>query len=142
MSIIVHKHNIFDQDGDVDMYSDSGDDVSDSKPLFIGATKEQGEKQERSVDEENSAKRKRTSKDPVDPVGIQMEHHTAESKPMEESEHEGAKQLDEDMDTEDSALIKEEECVESCEDHHGAEEKGKSLHLERSSTEPELGELS
>ena len=91
-------------DDDVEMYSDSGEDTADDKPLHTNSTKEQACQEE--PQKTSNARRMKTSHDAVNLSDITV---SVEDERMSEGESE---QVDEDMDADDSALLKEEKPVE------------------------------
>ena len=90
------------------MYSDSGEDATDDKPLHFHSTEEQANP-EGNLDGARKAKRKKTSGDPVNLSDVTV---AVEDEPMNDCETERHEQVDEDMDTEDAVLIKEEKPVD------------------------------
>ncbi|KAL9988519.1 hypothetical protein ACROYT_G002974 [Oculina patagonica] len=119
-----HSGNLQDGESDVDMYSDSGEDATDDKPLHVNSTEEQNN-QDGSPDGASKAKRRKTREDPVDHNDVTV---SVEDEPMSDNhETEHHDQEDENMDTDDVALIKEEKPVD-----HGTKEKLKQTsHSER-----------
>lgn len=93
-------------DDDVEMYSDSGEDTADDKPLHTNnySTKEQACQEE--PHKTSNAKQMKTSHDAVNLSDITV---SVEDERMSEGESE---QVNEDMDADDSALLKEEKPVE------------------------------
>ena len=91
-------------DDDVEMYSDSGEDTADDKPLHTNSTKEQVCQEE--PHKTNNARQMKTSHDAVNLSDITV---SVEDECMSEGESE---QVDEDMDADDSALLREEKPVE------------------------------
>lgn len=91
-------------DDDVEMYSDSGEDTVDDKPLHTNSTKEQACQEE--PQKTSNARQMKTSHDAVNLSDITV---SVEDERMSEGESE---QVDEDMDADDSALLKEEKPVE------------------------------
>ena len=91
-------------DDDVEMYSDSGEDTADDKPLHTNSTKEQACQEE--PQKTSNARQMKTSHDAVNFSDITV---SVEDERMSEGESE---QVDEDMDADDSALLKEEKPVE------------------------------
>ena len=91
-------------DDDVEMYSDSGEDTADDKPLHTNSAKEQvcQEEPQKTI----NARQMKTSHDAVNLSDITV---SVEDEHMSEGETE---QVDEDMDADDSALLKEEKPVE------------------------------
>jgi len=96
------------------MYSDSGEDETDDKPLHVNSTEEQANL-EAKPEGATKAKRRKTKEDPVDHNDVAV---SVEDEPMGNSEAEQHEQVDEDMDTENAALIKEEKPVD-----HNTKEK-------------------
>ncbi|PFX26507.1 Ubiquitin carboxyl-terminal hydrolase 20 [Stylophora pistillata] len=104
-----HTENLQDDDGDVDMYSESGDDAMDAKPLHVNTAEEQTD-QDKETDGASKSKRRKTSTDPVDDNEVKL---SVEGEPMSDDETEHHDQVDENMDNEDVALIKEEKPMDS-----------------------------
>lgn len=106
------------------MYSDSGEDAADDKPLHVHSTEEQSNPEGNS-DGASRAKRRKTRDDPVDHNDVTV---SIEDEPMGDNcETERHEQADEDMDTDSVALIKEEKPVDQ-----GTKEKLKqTTHSER-----------
>lgn len=86
------------------MYSDSGEDATDDKPLHVNSIKEQANPEGKPEGATN-AKRRKTKEDPVDHNDVTV---SVEDEPMSDGEAEKQEQVEEDMDTENTALIKEE----------------------------------
>lgn len=89
---------------DVDMYSDSGEDDADDKPLHVNTTKEQANQEA-----DSKAKQRKTN---ADPVSVDDMTVSVEDEPMSDADSEQCDQVDEDMDADDSVLIKEEKPVD------------------------------
>ena len=112
-------------DSDVDMYSDSGEDASDDKPLHVSSIKEQANP-EGKLGGATKAKRRKTKEDPVDHNDVTV---SVEDEPMSDGEEEQQEQFDEDMEMENAALIKEEKPLD-----HSTKEKVKQT--ERTKKQP------
>ena len=91
-------------DDDVDMYSDSGEDTADDKPLHTNSSKEQACQEE--LQKTSNSRQMKTSHDPVYLSDVTV---SVEDEPMSEGQSE---QVNEDMDADDSALLKDEKPVE------------------------------
>lgn len=102
-----HHGNLHDGDDDVDMYSDSGEDTAVDNPLHVNSTEEQTTPEGRS-NRANKARQRKTSPDPVNHDDVTA---SVQDEPMSDDESEDNDQIDEDMDADDSALIKEEKPV-------------------------------
>ena len=98
----------------MDMYSDSGEDATDDKPLHVNSTEEQVNP-EGKPEGATKAKRRKTKEDPVNHNDVTV---SVEDEPMSDGEAEQHEQVDEDMKTENAALIKEEKPVD-----HSTKEK-------------------
>ena len=85
------------------MYSDSGDDADD-KPLHVNITEEQANQEGDSKTKQRKANAGPAS---VDDVTVSVE-----DEPMSDADIEHYDQVDEDMDADDSVLIKEEKPVD------------------------------
>ena len=90
------------------MYSDT--DATDDKPLHVNSTEEQAN-QEGKPNGGTKSKRRKIGTDPVDHNDVTV---SVEDEPMSDGEKEHLDQVDEDMETDDVALIKEEKPVEQC----------------------------
>lgn len=88
----------------MDMYSDSGEDATDDKPLHVDSTEEQANS-EGKPEGATKAKRRKTKEDPVDHNDVTV---SVEDEPMSNCETEEYEEVDEDMETDNVALIKEE----------------------------------
>lgn len=86
------------------MYSDSGEDDADDKPLHVNTTEEQANQEA-----DSKAKQRKTNGEPVsiDDVTVSFE-----DEPMSDADSEHHDQVDEDMDADDSVLIREEKPVD------------------------------
>ena len=91
------------------MYSDSGDDVMNDKPLHVDTAEEQAD-QDMESNGASKSKRRKTNTDPVDDNDVTV---SVEGETMSNGETEHPDQVDENMDSEDVALIKEEKPVDS-----------------------------
>ena len=111
----------------MDMYSDSGEDASDDKPLHVKPIKEQANP-EGKLEGATKAKRRKTKEDPVDHNDVTV---SVEDEPMSDGEVEQQEQFDEDMETENAALIKEEKPLD-----HSTKEKLKRT--ERTKKQPKI----
>lgn len=109
-----HSESLQNGDSDVDMYSDSGEDATDDKPLHVNSIKEQANPEGKPEGATN-AKRRKTKEDPVDHNDVTV---SVEDEPMSDGEVEKQEQVEEDMDTENTALIKEEKPLD-----HSSKEK-------------------
>lgn len=98
-----HNGNLHDGDNDIDMYSESGEDTADDKPLDVGTVEEQVD-----TEGDRKAKRRKTIGDPVDIKDMSV---SVEDEPMSDDESENEDQGYEGTDADDSALIKEEKPV-------------------------------
>lgn len=109
----------------MDMYSDSGEDATDDKPLHVNNSTEEQANPEGNSDGASKAKRRKTREYPVDHNDVTV---SVEDEPMRDNcETERHDQGDEDMDTDDVALIKEEKPVDQ-----GTKEKLKqTVHSDR-----------
>lgn len=120
--------NLHDGDNDVDMYSDSGDDSADGKPLNVDTSEE-------TVDRKWDKKAKQMTAH-VNSVDAEDVPVSVEDEPMGEREHND--QCYEVMDADDRALIKEEKPVGQT-----ANDKGNhSLPLEQPPKLPKVTESS
>ena len=120
-------------DDDVDMYSDSGEDVADDKPLHVNSTEEEANP-EGKPSGASTAKRRKTTPDPVNVNDVTM---SVEDEPMSDVESENNDQVDENMDADDSALIKEEKAVDQ-----GTKEKMKKPSSSERSKKQEVAQSS
>lgn len=122
--------NLHDGDNDVDMYSDSGDDSADGKPLNVDTSEE---KVDRKWDKK--AKQMTANVNSVDAEDVSV---SVEDEPMSDAQSEHNDQCYEVMDADDRALIKEEKPVGQT-----ANEKGNhSLPLEQPPKLPKVTESS
>jgi len=128
-----HTGNLHDGDDDVDMYSDSGEDVADDKPLHVNSTEEEANP-EGKPSGASTAKRRKTTPDPVNVSDVTM---SVEDEPMSDVESENNDQVDENMDADDSALIKEEKPVDQ-----GTKEKMKKPSSSERSKKQEVAQSS
>ena len=96
------------------MYSDIGEDATNDKPFHVNSTEEQANP-EGKPEGATKAKRRKTKEDPVDHNDVTV---SVEDEPMSDGEAEQHEQVDEDMETENAALIKEEKPVD-----HNTKEK-------------------
>lgn len=103
-----HNGNLHDGDDDVDMYSDSGEDTADDKPLHVSTTEEQPS-QDGMPHGDSKAKRRKTN---GEPLGVNDVTVSVEDEPMNDAESEQDDQVDRDTDADDSALIQEEKPVD------------------------------
>ena len=115
------------------MYSDSGEDVTDDKPLHVNSTEEQANP-EGKPSGASKAKRRKITADPVNVKDVTM---LVEEEPMSDVESENNDQVDDDMDADDSALIKEEKPVSQ-----GTKEKMKKPSSSERSKREEVAESS
>ena len=88
----------------MDMYSDSGEDDADDKPLHVNTTEEQANQEA-----ESKAKQRKANGEPVSVDDVTV---SVEDEPMSDADSEHCDQVDEDMDADDSVLIKEEKPVD------------------------------
>ena len=107
------------------MYSDSGEEAADDKPLHVSSTEEQVNAQAKGA---NKAKRRKTKEDPVDHNDVTV---PVENEPMSDCETE-QHEVDENMETENVALIKEEKPV----DHSTKEKLKQTTYSERTKKQP------
>ena len=91
----------------MDMYSDSGEDTADDKPLHVNSSEEHANS-EGKPEGATKAKRRKPKEDPVDQNDVTV---SVEEEPMSDCETEQHEQVDEHMETENAALIREEKPV-------------------------------
>lgn len=121
-------------DEDVEMYSDSGEDAADDKPLHVNSTEEQADPEGKS-NGPGKTKRRKTSDEPVSLNDVTV---SVEDEPMSDGESEQNGQVDENMDAaDDSALIKEEKPVDQ-----GTKEKLKQTSPSERSKKQDVAESS
>ena len=122
--------SLFLGDNDVDMYSDSGDDSADGKPLNVDTREEQVDRKW-----DKKAKQMTANVNSVDAEDVSV---SVEDEPMSDAQSEHNDQCYEVMDADDRALIKEEKPVGQT-----ANEKGNhSLPLEQPPKLPKVTESS
>lgn len=107
------------------MYSDSGEEAADDKPLRVNSTEEQVNTQAKGA---NKAKRRKTKEDPVDHNDVTV---PVEDEPMSDCETE-QHEVDENLETENVALIKEEKPVV----HSSKEKLKQTTYSERTKKQP------
>ena len=90
------------------MYSDSGEDTADDKPLHVNTTEEQPG-QDGTPHGDSKGKRRKTT---GEPVGVNDVTVSVEDEPMYDAQSEQGDQVEGNMDADDSALIKEEKPVD------------------------------